>query len=360
MSEKRKVVVAMSGGVDSSVAAALLVDAGYDVTGMMLRLWSEPGSEENNRCCTPDSMADARRVAGQLGIPFYVIDAKNAFREQVVQNFIDGYSRGVTPNPCLVCNKQIRWGILLEQALSIGAEYLATGHYAQISRNETGLVELRQGIDPQKDQSYVLSVLTQSQLERTLLPIGGYSKPKVREMARGYGLAVAERADSQDLCFLAGKDYREFLGRYVPMAIKPGKITDSSGTTLGGHNGLAFYTIGQRKGLGISSPTPLYVLEKRTNENVLVVGSEVQMGQKKLIADRVNWISGSIPSEGFHAGVKIRYRSTMINALVLPVENDKVEIEFDQAVRDITPGQRAVFYEGDRVIGGGNILAGYD
>ncbi len=360
MPEKRKVVVAMSGGVDSSVAAALLVEAGYDVTGMMLRLWSEPGSEASNRCCTPDSMAYARRVAGQLGIPFYVIDAKTIFREQVVQSFIDGYYRGVTPNPCLVCNKQVRWGILLEQILNIGADYLATGHYARLQENEVGLAELRQGIDLQKDQSYVLSVLDQAQLRKTLLPLGGYSKPDVREKARAFGLTVAERPDSQDLCFLAGQDYREFLSRQTPLAFKPGKIIDPTGTTLGAHKGLAFFTIGQRKGLGIASRKPLYVLEKRIDENELVVGTEDKLGQTKLIAAQVNWISGSAPSSEFRARVKIRYRSAMINAIVQPVANEQVKIEFDEAVRDITPGQRAVFYEGDRVVGGGDILTGYD
>lgn len=360
MVEKRKVVVAMSGGVDSSVAAALLVEAGHEVTGMMLRLWSEPDREASNRCCTPDSMAEARRVANQLGIPFYVVDAKKAFRDVVVESFLQGYSQGVTPNPCLVCNSQIRWGVLLENALNMGADYLATGHYAQVRRNEDGLMELYRGVDPNKDQSYVLSVLDQSRLARTTLPVGSYSKPEVRAMARKFGLAAAERADSQDLCFLAGQDYRDFLGKYAPEAIEHGKIVAADGKILGRHSGLANYTIGQRKGLGITAEKPLYVLEKRVEENVLVVGDEGALGHCRLSADQVNWIAGVAPGERFHAEVKVRYRSVFHAAIVIPICTDRVEIEFEAPVRDITPGQRAVIYSNDQVLGGGNITAGYD
>jgi len=210
---KQKVVVAMSGGVDSSVAAALLKQQGYDVTGMMLRLWSEPGKEESNRCCTPDAMAQARRVAGILDIPFYVIDAKDVFKETVVQYFLDGYARGETPNPCLMCNRQIRWTFLLNHALALGAEYMATGHYVRINRDEAGTSRLMRAVDHFKDQSYVLHVLKQNQLAHALFPVGEFPKPEIRRLAADFGLPTASRADSQDLCFLAGDDYRNFLQR---------------------------------------------------------------------------------------------------------------------------------------------------
>ncbi len=360
MNGRRKVVVAMSGGVDSSVAAALLVEAGYEVTGMMLRLWSEPEREEYNRCCTPDSMAEARRVASRLGIPFYVIDVKKAFREIVVEEFIRGYSQGITPNPCLVCNRQIRWGILLENAMNMGAEALATGHYARLRKSANGIYELCRGLDAHKDQSYVLSVLDQVQLGRTILPIGDYAKPEVRELARRFNLSVAERGDSQDLCFLAGQDYREFLARHAPQAVRPGKIIDQNGRVIGEHAGLAFYTIGQRKGLGIAAPAPLYVLEKRSEENLLVVGEAGELGKRRLRAARVNWISGQAPLTPFEAGVKVRYRSALFEARVTPIGQDQAEVEFSVPVRDITPGQRAVFYSGDQVLGGGTIISEYD
>lgn len=360
MGGRQSVVVAMSGGVDSSVAAALLVEAGYQVTGMMLRLWSEPGREGQNRCCTPDSMAVARRIAGRLGIPFYVIDVKKAFRETVIEEFLRGYSQGITPNPCLACNRQIRWGILLENALNMGAEFLATGHYARLRTSENGQIKLLRGVDRDKDQSYVLSVLDQSQLRRTMLPVGEYTKPEVRAIARRFGLETAERDESQDLCFLAGQDYREFLIRHAPTAVQPGKIVNRSGKVLGSHAGLAFYTIGQRKGLGVASQTPLYVLEKRVEENLLVVGRAEELGHRRLLADQVNWMAGYPPRANFSADVKVRYRSAAFEAVVTPAGFDRVEVEFRAPVRDITPGQRAVFYCEDQVIGGGRIISGYD
>lgn len=360
MSDRLNIVVAMSGGVDSSVATALLVESGFSVTGMMLRLWSEPGCENSNRCCTPDSVVDARRVAQKLGIPFYVIDARKEFFEIVVGNFIRGYHQGITPNPCLTCNRQIRWGLLLENAINMGAEALASGHYARLVKNPAGCIELHRGADLDKDQSYMLSMLDQDQLTRTILPLGELSKPEVRALAKKFGLATAEREDSQDLCFLADEDYRSFLARHVPTAIVPGKIIDQTGKLLGQHTGLAHYTIGQRKGLGISSQNPLYVLEKWIDENILVVGEESALGRRRLRADQVNWISGKAPSSPFAAGVKVRYRSPLFEAIVTPSEMDTVEVEFALKIRDITPGQRVVFYIGDQVIGGGNIVMGYD
>jgi tRNA-specific 2-thiouridylase len=226
---KQKVVVAMSGGVDSSVAAALLKQQGYDVTGMMLRLWSEPGKEESNRCCTPDAMAQARRVAGILDIPFYVIDAKEVFRETVVQYFLDGYARGETPNPCLVCNRQIRWTFLLNHALALGAEFMATGHYVQRMKAENGKIKLLRAVDHSKDQSYVLHVLKQDQLAHALFPVGEFPKPEIRRIAADFGLPTASRADSQDLCFLAGEDYRGFLRRNASEILVSGEIVTTMG-----------------------------------------------------------------------------------------------------------------------------------
>jgi tRNA-specific 2-thiouridylase len=351
----KKVVVAMSGGVDSSVAAALLKEQGYDVIGMMLRLWSEPGKEGSNRCCTPDSMAQARRVAAKLGIPFYVVDAKDVFHNTVVQYFLDGYARGETPNPCLVCNRQIRWTFLLDHALALGADFMATGHYVRIQRTEDGSQLLR-AVDRKKDQSYVLHVLTQDKLAKALFPIGDYPKPEIRQIAEKSELPTASRKDSQDLCFLAGEDYRTFLQRNASEMLQPGRITTRDGRSLGEHNGLANYTIGQRKGLGVASPVPLYVLGKNALTNTLIVGPQEELGSLELIARNVNWLSGEVPGEPFRAEVKIRYTAKEAWAWVTPIDKEQAKVRFDAPQRDITAGQAAVFYQGDRMLGGGIIL----
>lgn len=355
MLDKQRVVVAMSGGVDSSAAAALLVEAGHDVTGMMLRLWSPPGADAENRCCTPDDVALARRVAGQLGIPFYVLDAREAFYREVVQAFIAGYRSGQTPNPCVACNRLIRWGFLLEQARQTGAAFLATGHYARIRRETSGNVVLLQGKDPAKDQSYVLSALTQAQLAQTWLPLGNHFKSEVRAMAKRFGLSVAEKADSQDLCFLGNKNCRDFLVHYSPDLAKPGMIVTQSGKVLGEHRGLAFYTIGQRKGLGIAAAEPLYVIEKDESDNTLVVGSEESLGRTDMAVSGLNWVSGNAPADYFRAEVKIRYKAAQAWAAVAVVDSGRLRVQFDHPQRDITPGQRAVFYQGEVVLGGGTI-----
>ena len=356
MSDKPTVVVAMSGGVDSSVAAALLVEQGYQVIGMMLRLWSESGSEADNRCCTPDSMALARRVAAKLDIPFYAVDVQERFYDVVVQSFIEGYLQGNTPNPCIMCNKQIRWGFLMDRARAFGADYMATGHYARVEHASGGPARLLRGIDPGKDQSYVLSVLGQEQLCSTLLPIGGYPKAQVRAMAMDLGLPVAMRPDSQDLCFLARSDYRSFLKRNAAQSVKPGKIVDTSGQVVGEHQGLAFYTIGQRKGLGIAAPEPLYVLRKDMESNTLVVGLERDLGRRELTASSVNWISGSPPAAPLRSQVKIRYKAVEAWATVTPQSGNCAAVVFEQPMRDITSGQRAVFYQGEECLGGGTIV----
>ncbi len=354
MGNKIKVVVGMSGGVDSSVAAALLVQQGFSVTGVMLRLWSEPGREGSNRCCTPDSMAQARRVAASLGIPFYALDVKDLFHNEVVETFKRGYSQGITPNPCLVCNKNIRWGYLLQKAMTMGADYFATGHYARIIHLNDNNVQLYEGVDKSKDQSYVLSVLDQEQLSHTILPLGEYKKVEVRQLAREFDLPVAERADSQDLCFLAGNDYRSFLRTNMPGIAQPGEIIDRHGSILGQHEGLAFYTIGQRKGLGISFSEPLYVLEKKTRENRLVVGYKNELGFNTLIARKANWVDGKSKGQKFRAQVKIRYKASKVWGTI-SLEGEGFSVKFDDPQRDITAGQYAVIYQDELCLGCGLI-----
>ena len=352
-----RVVVAMSGGVDSSVAAALLKEEGYDVVGMMMRLWSDDamGGAIHNRCCTPEQMDDARRIADHLGIPFYVLDTKDVFRNTVVQYFIDQHREGFTPNPCLECNRHIRFDWLLNNALALDADYLATGHYARIDQDESGLYRLRKGLDENKDQSYVLSVMGQEQLSHTKFPVGDYPKSEVREFASKFGLNVAGKKDSQDLCFLGNNDYRNFLTLHAPDVMTPGPIVRKTGDVLGEHQGLSNYTIGQRKGLGISYSEPLYVLAMNPYKNALVVGTRDELGRDTLVAHRVNWVSGIAPESSFRADVKIRYKSRPQPASVEPIEDGRIRVTFDDPQRDITPGQGAVLYEGDVCLGGGNI-----
>jgi tRNA-specific 2-thiouridylase len=351
-----KIAVAMSGGVDSSVAAALLVEQGFEVIGMMLRLWSEPGTKSINRCCSPEAMAQAKRVCAQLGIPFYAIDAQDVFYNQVVEYFIDGYTQGTTPNPCLQCNRHIRWEFLLNHALAFGAQFMATGHYARL-RKDSNRVQLLKAVDQDKDQSYVLHVLNQDQLSKAVFPLGNYSKSEVRELARQYALPVADRPESQDLCFLGDGDYREFLSRNLNQEVNGGTIFSSDGETLGTHTGLVNYTIGQRRGLGISSPVPLYVLKKDLEGNALIVGSKDDLDQRTLWANKVNWVSIEPPLSPVQAQVKIRYKSIEEPAIINPIQEESVEVKFDRKIRSITPGQAAVFYRDEICIGGGIIYA---
>lgn len=352
-----RVVVAMSGGVDSSVAAALLVEQGYDVVGMMMRLWSEEtvGGRVFNRCCTPDQMADARRIADKLGIPFYVLDTKEVFRSTIVEYFIDQHRKGLTPNPCLECNRHIRFEFLQQNALALDAQYLATGHYARIRQTPAGEFQLLKGLDDNKDQSYVLSVMGQEQLRHAMFPIGEYIKPDVRRLAERFGLPTASKHDSQDLCFLGDGDYRRFLRQHAPDVMTVGPIVRRDGSILGEHQGLANYTIGQRKGLGVQAAEPLYVIGMNPYRNALIVGTADELGGRRLTASRVNWVSGVTPDAPFEAEVKIRYKARPVPARVTPLGDDRVEVEFGEPLRDITPGQGAVFYKGDVCLGGGII-----
>jgi len=355
-------VVAMSGGVDSSVAAALLKAEGYSVVGLMLRLWGEPDQPGSayNRCCSPDSIAQARRVAEILDIPFYVLDAQAQFKAHVVDFFVDSYVAGVTPNPCLECNRHVRWDYLLKRALAMEAQYLATGHYARIREiadptTANSAFQLLKGVDDHKDQSYVLSVMGQAQLSHALFPIGEHHKPDIRQMARDFKLPVAEREESQDLCFLADNDYRRFVREHAGRAIEPGPIVRRDGSVVGQHTGLPFYTIGQRKGIGVAGPLPLYVLATQPAGNALIVGTLDELGQDRLTAGRVNWTSGRPPAGPFRAEVKIRYRAALAGAEVTPLPGARASVVFDQPLRDITPGQAAVFYADEVCLGGGVI-----
>lgn len=352
----------MSGGVDSSVAAALLVQQGYDVIGMMMRLWSEPGAGPDapaNRCCTPDQMADARHIANLLDIPFYVVDVQSYFHRNIVQFFIDEHEQGRTPNPCIQCNRQIRFTFLLEQALALDADYLATGHYARVRHTDDGY-QILKGVDRHKDQSYVLHVLTQEKLAHVLFPVGEYTKDEVRDLARQFGLSVAGKSESQDLCFLGDGDYRRFLREYSEKAAVSGPILDQDGQELGQHEGLPFYTIGQRKGLGISAPQPLYVLRKDVGRNALIVGTRDELGQRSLTARDVNWVGGRVPDGPISAEIKIRYKAKPVAGTVTALANGRCRVHFDEPVFGITAGQGAVFYDGDVCLGGGIIADAAD
>jgi tRNA-specific 2-thiouridylase len=351
-----RVVVAMSGGVDSSVAAALLVEQGYDVVGIMLKLWSDGDGEHGraNRCCTPADTEAARLIAQQLGIPFYLINIADSFKSIVVDYFVGEYMAGRTPNPCLECNRHVRFELLLNKALGLGAHYLATGHYARV-RQVAGRYQLLRGLDPQKDQSYVLSVLGQAELSHALWPLGELTKPQVRELAARFNLPVAQKVESQDLCFLASGDYRDFLLRHSPAgAIRPGPIRTTSGRVLGEHQGLPFYTIGQRKGIGLAAAEPLYVIELDARANAVIVGTAAELGRRECVARHMHYVSGQTPHEPFRATAKIRYKAREAAVTVYP--DDRVaRVEFDDPQRDITPGQGLVLFDGEVVIGQGLI-----
>lgn len=352
------VVVAMSGGVDSSVAAALLVDQGYRCIGVMMRLWAEvgAGAGSTNKCCSLESVHDARRVADELGIPFYLINVEQPFKEQVVDFFIQGYSSGVTPNPCLECNRHIRFDYLLNYARRLGADYLATGHYARLRRGPDGKVQLLKGVDAHKDQSYVLSVLGQAELNDVLFPVGDFPKSQVRQLAAARGLPVASKHDSMDLCFVWDDDYRRFLRDWAAAAMQPGPILDRQGRLYGQHEGLPGYTVGQRKGLGISGAAePLFVLELDRSRNALIVGTAAELGRSALVVGRVNWTLDEPPAAGTQVQCKIRYKAEPAAAVLHLLDAERVEVRLARPLRDITPGQGAVFYQDDLCLGGGII-----
>jgi tRNA-specific 2-thiouridylase len=345
------VVVAMSGGVDSSVAAALLVEQGYAVSGVMLDMWSD-NHDASKRV---ESVEQARKVADQLKIPFSVLDARDVFWTRVVEPFLQDYLNGLTPSPCVGCNRQVKWQSILEYADREGLGMVATGHYARLNLDGQGKMHLLRGKDDKKDQAYMLAFLQQKQLCRTIFPLGDYTKPEVRQIARRLGLIVAERDDSQDLCFLPSGDYRHFLREHAQAQIIPGEIIDQQGNVLGRHEGLPFYTIGQRKGLGFASVAPMYVLSKELATNQLVVGGKDALGSRELKAASFNWIAGKPPANLFRAQVKIRYHASLTWGMVQALDDSQVRIELESDLRDITPGQVAVIYQDDDVLGGGII-----
>jgi len=350
VSGRDRIVVAMSGGVDSSVAAALLVEQGYDVIGVMMRLWSE----RENRCCTPQAVDDARRVADHLGIPFYLVNYETEFQASVVDYFVAEYSRGRTPNPCLACNRHIRFGHLLRHAQALGAGYLATGHYARIGQ-VGGSYRLHMGTDRRKDQSYVLYSLGQAELRHTLFPLGPYTKGEVREFARHARLPVADKEESMELCFVSDDDYRRFLREHAPQALRPGPILDTAGREIGRHQGLAAYTVGQRRGLRIAAPEPLYVIRLDLEANAVIVGPAHELGRRTLLAVGASYVNNEPPPGPVRVQAKIRYKANLADATWTPLDSSQARVEFDAQLRDITPGQAVVAYQGDAVLGGGII-----
>lgn len=356
MTDKQHVFVAMSGGVDSAVTAAKLLVDGYQVTGIYMSTWKDPHWITSQEA-QPAPGFLAQKVADALGISFINLDVRDQFYDTVVHTFINQYLAGLTPNPCLFCNPRVKWGLLQTTALEKGADFFATGHYARLVRLPSGQVELRRGVDRNKDQSYVLSMLSQTQLARTLLPLGELTKTEVRAMAHEMDLPVADQEESQDLCFIGQEGYREFLERMAPETASPGEIVDIDGKILGEHEGLAFYTIGQRKGIRIAAAEPYYVVGKDSAQNRLIIGFLHQTNQNSLYATNANWIAGTPPQEGQSYDVMIRYRANPVKARLSDLTKNSFRLEFTDNVRGVTPGQVAVLYQDEVCLGGGIIQA---
>jgi len=355
-----KVVVAMSGGVDSSVAAALLKEEGYEVIGITMQIWpSNKLAKEAERfggCCGLGAVVDAERVAYRLGIPHYVVNFRDIFTEKVIVNFCHEYSLGRTPNPCIRCNQFVKFGALLKKAKEVGADFIATGHYARIERgNADGKYLLKKGIDYRKDQSYFLYVMTQEQLRHSLFPLGNLTKEKVRQIAGQLELPIANKPESQEICFIPDNDYPKFIKGYIADGVKSGPILDQQGNVLGKHRGIIFYTIGQRKGLGISAKGALYVVAINREENAIIVGSKEEVCGTELIASGLNWIAMEKLKRPMRVKAKIRYLHQEAEAMVIPSGESEVQVKFREPQMAITPGQAVVFYDGDRVVGGGSI-----
>ena len=361
---KGRVVLAMSGGVDSSVSACLLTEQGYDVVGLFMRTGSaaaeptscEPTPRKIRGCCSALDAADAQRIADRLNIPFYVLNFSEEFG-RIKDYFVDEYLRGRTPNPCVVCNTWLKFGKLWEYAESIGADYIATGHYARIERNEAGEAGLYMADDPAKDQSYFLFGIRGDLLERILFPIGNLPKCDVRTMADERQLGVSKKPDSQEICFVPTGNYLDFINRHRPdLPDEPGEVVDTEGKTLATHTGIKSFTIGQRKGLGVAVGEPRYVVELRPEARQVVIGPRELLAQPSLEAERVNWLSATPRTEPFHAEVKIRYLHRAVPALITPQDNNHVRVDFDTPQQAVTPGQAVVFYHESQVLGGGWII----
>ena len=357
--EKKKVVVGMSGGVDSSVAAWLLKEQGYDVIGVTMQIWQdeEPEiQEENGGCCGLSAVDDARRVAENLGIPYYVMNFKREFKENVMDYFVQEYIEGKTPNPCIACNRYVKWESLLKRSMEIGADYIATGHYAKIVQTDSGRYSLKMSDATGKDQTYALYNLTQFQLSHTLMPVGFYEKDEIRKIAEQIGLPVAKKKDSQEICFVPDKDYAGFIEENTEHKIEEGSYVLADGTVIGRHKGITHYTIGQRKGLGLAMGHPVFVTEIRPESNEVVIGENEDLFQRELICNRINFMSIPDLKEDMHVMAKIRYNHRGASAVIHREEEDKIRVIFDEPQRAITPGQAVVFYDGEYVAGGGIIL----
>lgn len=362
----------MSGGVDSSAAAAILKEQGHELVGFTMQLWDqrrginvdENGDPLPSRCCSLDDVYDARRVAEELGFPFYVLNLERDFERDVVQPFVSSYLSGETPIPCVACNSRLKFASLDRLALSLGCEKVATGHYARVQFDPaTNCYRLLRGLNEQKDQSYFLWELTQAQLSRAMFPLGEMSKPEAREAARQHGLnGVAEKKESQEICFVPDGDYAGFIDRYLEAedatARLPGagEIVDTTGQVIGRHEGIHRYTIGQRRGIGIADEKPLYVVSINADRNRVTVGSSDELLNNEFVAAGVNWISLDSPSEAVRAEVRVRYRHTAAPATITPLPDARARIVFDEPQRAVTPGQATVFYRGDEVVGGGWIV----
>lgn len=356
---KKKVVIGMSGGVDSSVAAYLLKEEGYDVVGVTMQIWQDEDEEikeENGGCCGLSAVDDARRVANILEIPYYVMNFKSEFKENVMDYFVAEYLAGRTPNPCIACNRYVKWESLLKRSLDIGADYIATGHYARIIQLENGRYTLQKSITDAKDQTYALYNLTQYQLAHTIMPVGKYTKDKIREIATGINLRIANKPDSQEICFIPDNDYAKFIAENTDAVILEGNFINTSGEIIGRHKGITHYTVGQRKGLNLSMGHPVFVLAIKPETNEVVIGEAEEVFSNKLYANNLNFMSiedldGELVVHG-----KIRYSHKGSLCRIKKVEQDKLECVFDEPQRAITPGQAVVFYQGDIVVGGGTIM----
>jgi tRNA-specific 2-thiouridylase len=355
---KTRVVVGMSGGVDSSATAALLLEQGYDVVGITLKLWPQDCvSRAEDKCCGPQAVTDARAVCHKLGIPYYLIDEAEQFQTKVIQYFADEYKAGRTPNPCVMCNQNLKFGRLIDRADQLGAQYIATGHFARLEKSEDGSrTLLKRGCDLRKDQSYFLFSLRQDQLSRAMFPLGEKTKSDTREVARHCNLKTADKEESMEICFVPDNDYGKFLQQAKLVQKHRGDIVNLHGQVLGEHDGIEFYTIGQRKGLGISSPKPLYVIELDSETNRVVVGDESALDRNEFTVDRCNWIPFDEPPETLEVTAKIRYNHPGTAATVTPLQNGRAKVKLHTPQRAITPGQAAVFYQDDLVVGGGWIL----